>query len=106
MKSLILAVFAATLAVAPAPAQSLAAGAGTQVVSYADLDLSSESGRLALDRRIRAAIDAACGTASSADPHGRRAVAACRSDLRAQADAQRGQALASADRPTVLASQR
>jgi UrcA family protein len=87
-----LAALAATLTAAPAFAQPPASA--TIVVRTADLDLHSATGRTALDRRIRAAIDIACGDASDADVHGKNAALRCRAATRAQAEAQRTQAVA------------
>jgi UrcA family protein len=109
MKNLvILAAFAATLAsslvATPAAAQ---APASTErvVVSYTDLDLSSQAGVSALNRRILTAVQAACGPTSDSDPHGKNLVIACRHRTFDQAvsQANRAIALARQDGPTVLA---
>lgn len=76
-----------------------------RVVATADLDLSTDAGRKALDTRIaRAAIDL-CGTASNADLAGANDVRACRDGAIAQARAQVEQRLASRrGAPIVLAA--
>ena len=104
MKILLFAAFAAAFTAAPAFAQPASA---TIVVHTADLDLRSAAGVVTLDRRLRAAIDLACGEASDADVHGKNAAARCRAETRAQASAQRTQAVALARRAgaTTLAAQ-
>jgi UrcA family protein len=91
-----LAAFAAALTAGPASAQ-LAASA--RVVHYADLDLSSASGRHELDRRIGIAVREACGTASDADLHGRNLVQHCRVETRRAIAARHTAALAAARVP-------
>ncbi len=85
--------FALALSAAPALAQPDSA-ARQLVVSYADLDLSTERGVRVLDRRLRAAADTACGPTSVFDPEGRNDVQQCRTETLAQARAQRDQAIA------------
>ena len=105
MKALIplLALVAATLPIAPAPAQD--AAGQRQIVHYGDLDLSRADGVRTLDHRLRAAIERACGPASPADPVGTRAVRECRAELRAELAERRDQVLAgiTADAPIVVA---
>ena len=102
---LILAAAAATFTAAPALAQELDAG---QVrVGYADLDLSTRAGVRTLDRRIRSAVELACGPISSFDPRGKTIVLECRADTLAEARSQRDVAIAavSGATPVQLASQ-
>jgi UrcA family protein len=109
MKTLIsLAALGVALGAAPAFAQGPTFENRPQVVRYADLDLASEAGRTALDRRIRAAIDEACGVASDVDPEGSNKVRRCREEARTRVALQRDQAIASAQPPskTILASGR
>lgn len=90
-------------AAAPAAAEPATV---THIVRTADLDLGSEAGRKALDRRIsRAAIDV-CGEASEADLEGQNAVRLCRDDVIAEASQRRDQLLAAAQsgRPIILAA--
>jgi UrcA family protein len=106
MKTLLpLAAFAAAFLPAPAFAQPPASA--TIVVRTADLDLRSPAGAAALDRRIRIAVDLACGDASGADLHGRNRVLRCRADTLASAAGQREAATVLARRaaPTTLAAQ-
>ena len=95
---------AATLAASPAIAQA-AASPERVVVSYSDLDLSSQAGVATLNRRILTAVQAACGTPSDADLHGKNAINECRHRTFSEAVSQaRGAiALARRDGPTVLA---
>lgn len=93
------------LCVAPAAAQNPAYDDRTQVVSTADLDLRSDRGRSVLDRRIRTAVQSACGVASSVDPEGRNEVRQCRADLMGKVAVQRDQ-LITRQSHTVLASKR
>ena len=97
MKTLIsLAALGVALGAVPAFAESLTFESRPHVVRYTDLDLASKAGRTALDRRIRAAIDEACGTASDADPEGSNKVRHCREEARNRAAIQRDRAIASA----------
>ena len=78
----------------PTVAQPAAPAINTQTVSTADLDLSTEAGRSALDHRlVNAAIDV-CGTAADVDLAGRNAVRECRHEVLAEARAKAGQAIA------------
>ena len=83
----------ATGLTAPAPAQE---GAGRQVASYADLDLSRSADVAKLDRRIRVAVAAACGVASDADLEGQTAERNCRAAALREAALQRSRAVGSA----------
>jgi UrcA family protein len=87
------AVAVAALAGSPALSQPVADG-GEIVVSYADLDLTTRGGIRSFDRRIRTAVEQACGPISSSDPAGRNDVAQCRADGLALARAQRDTAIA------------
>ena len=62
----------------------------TRVVAVADLDLASDAGRQALDRRLTRAVVEVCGTASDVDLAGKNDVRDCRvrtlADARAQGD--------------------
>jgi UrcA family protein len=109
MKMLLTAVAATTIAffATPGATQTPAAG-GQLVVSYADLDLSSEAGVRTLDRRIRTAVQQACGPVSDFDPAGKNRVRDCQDQTLALARAQRDVAIAAATGPAQvrLASQR
>lgn len=99
---LLLAALAAAPNFAPALAQAPAADR-TQVVSYADLDLSRAADVRKLDRRIRAAVAEVCGTASAADPEGQNEVRRCRILTRESLSTVRQTAIASAAQPTRVA---
>jgi UrcA family protein len=98
----LLALAATTLLLAPATAQSVPAGAQSQIVHYGDLDLARPEGVRALDRRLKAAIDQACGPASAADPVGTRMVRECRATLRAELGGRRAELLAGIARDTPI----
>ncbi len=95
----IAALLAASLATtAPAQADPTTISLG---VHYADLDLNSEAGIRALDRRISNAAATACGIPSSADRDGKRAVKQCRAEARERAASQRQVAIALSRGATV-----
>ena len=108
-KILILAAATAVAALftgSPAFAQEPAA-ASQLIVSYADLDLSTDHGVRTLDRRLRSAAEAVCGPISSADPRGKNEVRHCRTQTLAEARAERDNAIAYAGNGQIqLASQR
>lgn len=90
-------IFAAALLAASLAVPSLVQAEPMTVslgVRYADLDLTTERGVRALDRRINNAAATACGIASSADPDGKRAVKQCRAEARERAVSQRRIAIA------------
>ena len=96
MKTLLsLAIAAVAFTASPAIAQTT--GSGQLIVSYADLDLRTDAGVRRLDRRIRSAVELACGPISSADPAGKNDVLDCRSETLAAARAQREQVIAAAN---------
>jgi UrcA family protein len=102
------ALLAASLLAAPASAQQPSSAPVTKAVGYADLDLASDSGRRQLDRRIRVAVENACGPTSDVDPAGKNFVRRCRDEAYEAASAQRSIAIAAARRgdSTQLASRR
>lgn len=71
------------------------------VVQTADLDLSTDAGRRALDQRLVIAAYDVCGRASDLDLKGKNAVRQCRSDVLAQARA-RSEQLASRGSDTIV----
>ena len=71
------------------------------IVHTADLDLSTQSGREALDHRLITAAYDVCGTASDVDLAGKNQVRACRADVLAKARAE-SQQLASRSSGTIL----
>ena len=110
MKTLFTLAAATTIAffATPGATQSPIGGTGPLVVSYADLDLSSESGVRTLDRRIRTAVEQACGPVSAFDPAGKNRARDCQEQTLAATRAQRDVAIAAATAPSQvqLASQR
>ena len=93
MKTLL--ILASILTASAAPALAQPAPVSSQlVVSYADLDLSTERGVRTLDRRLRAAALTACGPTSDADPEGKNDARECRAEVLAEARAQRDVAIA------------
>ena len=104
---LALAALAAAFTAAPAAAQEpILANGGTIVVRTADLDLSSDRGVAKLDRRILAAAQLACGTASDFDVRGKNKARRCVDETVASVSPQRDAAIASvqAGSPTRLAA--
>lgn len=97
---------AAVIKAAPALADPVQSR-NVNVVRTADLDLSSEPGRRALDHRLVIAAAEVCGAASDVDLAGKNLVRKCRHDALAQARA-RGEALAArgGEATIVVASNR
>jgi len=96
MKSLFavsLAAVALALTASPTSAQEVR----QLVVSYADLDLSTDRGVRILDRRLRAAAVEACGPTSDADLAGKNNARDCRLKTLSTARAQRDVAIAGLD---------
>lgn len=103
-KIAILAAFAALSAAQPVSAQTATANPSV-AVAHGDLDLRTEAGIKALDRRIWRAAAAVCGTAPDYDLKGKNDVRKCRRDTRRVASAQADLAIASAKRDqTILVS--
>ena len=75
---------AAVIKAVPALAETVPAQA-VSIVHTADLDLSTASGREALDHRLITAAYDVCGTASDADLAGKNQVRACRAEVLAKA---------------------
>jgi UrcA family protein len=82
---------------APAPAQNVS------IVHTADLDLTSQAGRDALDHRLVTAAFDVCGTASDVDLAGKNKIRQCRTDVLAKARAESEQ-LASRGGPIFVAA--
>lgn len=70
------------------PAQAELGAPRSVIVSYADLDLSSDSGRNQLKRRVAFAAETVCGPADRLSYHSKKAVGACQDN--AIANASRG----------------
>ena len=96
-KLMILAAFATISAAQTASAQAIPANPSV-AVAHGDLDLRTEAGTKALDRRIWRAVVAVCGTAPDYDLEGKNDVRECRRDTRRVAAAQADLAIASATR--------
>lgn len=80
--------------------------AQTRVVSYADLDLTSPAGQAAFENRIDNAIRQVCGSAWPLDLQSQHQMQRCRSQTRADIQAQRNDALAQAQNNRVRLSSR
>lgn len=94
MKTLLTVSLAAVaLAASPTSAQEVR----QLVVSYADLDLSTDRGVRILDRRLRAAAVEACGPTSDADLAGKNNARDCRLETLSTSRAQRDVAIAGLD---------
>ncbi|ALC10866.1 UrcA family protein [Sphingopyxis sp. 113P3] len=106
-KLLILAALAAVSFAQPATAQAVTQPR-TAVVTHSDLDLATEKGAKALDRRIWRAVVSVCGTASDYDLEGRNEVRECRRETRAIAlnEAKRVVADAARARPLQVTTRR
>lgn len=99
-KLLILAALAAASFGQPVFAQP--APNATAVVQHKDLDLRTEAGARALDRRIWRAVVTVCGTASDFDLEGKNDVRQCRRDTRLLASAQAEVVIANASRDQLI----
>ncbi len=100
-KLLILAALAAISFGQPAAAQTAPASPAVRpsvAVAHKDLDLRTEAGARALDRRIWRAVVDVCGTAPDFDITGKNDVRQCRRDTRVVASAQAEQVIANASR--------
>ena len=95
---------AAGIEAAPALAETPYQGdRAVSVVRTADLDLSTRTGQLTLDRRLTAAAHEVCGIASDADLAGKNDVRRCRDDVIAKARADRDTLLAAKSRGAAIA---
>lgn len=86
-KALLASTLAASAAFAVAPAHAESNGVRSVAVHYADLDLKSQAGKSALERRIAFAAETVCGPADNLSYHSRKSVAGC--EARAIANAGR-----------------
>lgn len=90
-------IFLATLlAFTATPAFAEPVAIATATVQTADLDLSSQAGREALDHRLNQAVKDVCGAASDADISGKNDVRRCRVETLASLSAERDQRIAAA----------
>ena len=78
MSRIVFALAALAAATAAPATASIPPAAGTRIVSYADLDLSSAPGRARLEQRIGAAVRDVCGVPVRGDMRSDRAVRTCR----------------------------
>ena len=82
------------LTIAVTPVVAAPATPVTSIVQTADLDLASQAGQRALDRRLSIAIADVCGTASDADLVGQNEVRRCRVATRQRVASDRDQSIA------------
>lgn len=99
-------IFLATLlAFTATPALAEPPVIATSTVQTADLDLSSQAGQRALDRRLTQAVKDVCGFASDADVAGKNEVRRCRAETLAGLSSERDQRIAAASaRPIEVAA--
>ena len=94
----------AALKAVPAIAQPVAGpDVNVSIVSTADLDLSTDSGKRALDHRLVNAAREVCGTASDVDLAAQNKARACRATVLADARAQGEQLAGRGEAITVAA---
>ena len=99
-KLLILAALAAVSIGQPASSQTPANP--SVAVAHKDLDLRTEAGTKALDRRIWRAVVEVCGTAPDFDVAGKNDVRQCRRDTKAIASAQADVVVANASQGQLI----
>jgi len=107
MKTITLFGLAALASVAAiTPALAVDATTVTSIVRTADLDLSNDDGRRALERRIALAAREVCGTPSGVHLEGRNAARKCRDATIAAVHAKRDELFAAAARgaPIIVAA--
>lgn len=73
----------------------------TSIVKTADLNLMSQAGQRALERRIALAVAEVCGTASDFDLAGKNEVRRCRVETRAKTASDREQRIATASSQSI-----
>ena len=100
-KLLILAALAAVSIGQPASAQT-APATPSIAVAHKDLDLRTEAGTKALDRRIWRAVVEVCGKAPDYDIEGKNDVRQCRRDTRRVASTQVDVVVANASRDQLI----
>ena len=96
-------VTAGLIKAAPALAETPAPNVNVSYVQTADLNLASEGGQRALDRRLAQAAREVCGVASDSDLVGQNKARECREEAIARAAADRDTLLASAKGGSVIA---
>ena len=93
----------AVIKAAPALAEAPASETRVSHVRTADLNLDSDAGRRVLDLRLARAAREVCGRASDADLNGKNEVRQCRTDVLAQARANRDAVLAASQNKGFIA---
>lgn len=99
-------IIAMLLAFSATPALAEAPQIATSVVETADLDLSSQSGQQALDRRLNQAVKDVCGIASDVDIAGKNDVRRCRVETLASLASERDQRIADASSQPIKVAAR
>lgn len=99
-------IIAMLLAFSATPAVAETQQIATSVVQTADLDLSSQSGQRALDRRLSQAVKEVCGIASDADVAGKNDVRRCRVETSASLAGERDQRIANASSQPIKVATR
>ena len=99
-------IIAMLLAFSATPALAEAPYVATSIVETADLDLGSQSGQQALDRRLNQAVKEVCGTASDADVAGKNDVRQCRVETLASLASERDQRIAAASSQPIKVAAR
>ena len=99
-------IIAMLLAFSASPALAEAPLVATSIVETADLDLSSQSGQRALDRRLNQAVKEVCGTASDADVAGKNDVRRCRVETLASLASERDERIAAASSQPIKVAAR
>jgi len=100
-------IFIAALAAASSafsPVQGQSGDTRTARIAVASLDLGTQAGVKALDRRILHAASELCGAPSAADPHGGRAYRRCVEEAVRGAAPARQRAIALAREPELVAA--
>ena len=92
------------LALLATPALAQPPATATSIIRFADLDLASQAGQRALDRRLSIAIAEVCGTASDADLVGQNEVRRCRVATRERVANERDQWIAASNSPIEVAA--
>ena len=99
-------IIALLLAFSSTPALAETPLVATSIVETADLDLSSQSGQQALDRRLNQAVKEVCGIASDVDVAGKNDVRRCRDETLASLASERDQRIAEASSQPIKVAAR
>lgn len=99
-------IIAMLLALSASPAIAETPQIATSVVETADLDLSSQSGQRALDRRLSQAVKEVCGIASDVDVAGKNEVRRCRVETLASLAGERDHRIANASSKPIKVAAR